>query len=121
MATGCSWPAGGPGPDRCPSVAWASRVFQLTADPSQRLLGQSFHILIASVLEQLCQRRSQQFSATPVGIGLESVPITITDSEALMKNQRLFKALFRPFLRGHVAVGVGDGRAYPHLCEGWSR
>jgi hypothetical protein len=49
------------------------------------------------------------------------VPITITDSEALMKNQRLFKALFRPFLRGHVAVGVGDGRAYPHLCEGWSR
>ncbi len=49
-------------------MARTSRVFQFTPDPAEGLLGQRFNIIITSVLEQLCQCRSQQFSAASIGI-----------------------------------------------------
>ena len=96
----------------------AARVFQLSPDPAQSLLSECFHIIIASILEQLCQRRSQQFGSASICIGLESVPFTITDTEALMQRQGLFNRLFWPFLRGHVGV-ESAGSLYPGLCDRW--
>ena len=86
-------------------MPWATRVFEFSPDPSERLLSQRFHVIITSVLEQLCQCRGKEFSSAPIRIGFEPVPFTITDAEALMQCQSLFDRLFWPFLRGHVGVG----------------
>ena len=98
-------------------MSWAARVFELSPDPAQRLFSQGFHVIIASVLEQLCQCRGQEFSPTPIRIGFEPVPFTIIDAEALMQCQSLLKRLFWPFLCGHVGVGSAEC-PYP---EGWIR
>ena len=66
-----------------------ARVFEFSPDPAKRLLSQRFHIIIASVLKQLCQCRGQEFSSPSIRIGFEPVPFTITDAEALMQSQGL--------------------------------
>ncbi len=99
-------------------MARAPRVFQFTPDPAQSLLGQGFNVIIASVLEQLCQCGRQQFGSTSIGVGFKSVPLTITDAEALMQIQRLFNRLFRPFLCRHVAFDQLCS-SYPGRCDCW--
>ena len=97
---------------------WTAGVLELSSDPAEGLLGQRFHIIIASVLNQLRQRRRQKLGAASIRIGFESVPVTITDADVLMQSQNLLNRLFWPFLRGHVGV-ESAGSPYPDPCDCW--
>ncbi len=47
---------------------WTAGVLELSSDPAEGLPGQRFHIIIASVLNQLRQRRRQKLGAASIRI-----------------------------------------------------
>jgi len=48
-------------------------------------LGQLFNVVVVSLAQQLHQCCRQQFSATPLAVALQLMPISIANAEQLMQ------------------------------------
>jgi len=60
------------------------------------LLCEFLNIVTLSTLDELRQSSSHQFSAPTVGIGLQTMPVTVAKTQALMKVFSEFRCSFWP-------------------------
>jgi hypothetical protein len=60
------------------------------------LLGELFNIVALSPLDELGQSSGHQFSASTVGIGFQTMPVTVIKTQATMKVFGKFRSGFWP-------------------------
>ena len=66
-------------------VLRAARILQLSSEPTDGLLGQGFAFRGHPILDQVDQSRREQLGRPAFAIGLQTMPITVSDAQLLMQ------------------------------------
>ena len=63
----------------------AARILQLSSEPTDGLLGQGFAFRGHPILDQVDQSRREQLGSPAFAIGLQTMPIAVSDAQLLMQ------------------------------------
>ena len=67
------------------TVLRAARILQLPSEPTDGLLGQGFAFRGHPILDQVDQSRREQLGRPAFAVGLQTMPITVSDARLLME------------------------------------
>ena len=67
------------------TVLRAARILQLPSEPTNGLLGQRLAFRGHPILNQVDQSRREQLSSPAFAVRLQTMPITVSDAQLLMK------------------------------------